>query len=137
MRARLGYRPEWYGLTRAMMTLVNPDAQGDPNAAGTHAFCFSASYVAAQHDDGVFACTVAPLRDHTDTEQAAHNLYEALAFALAAELAGAVYREEAVKARHRREEAWEPPPCLYPRDAAAVDPAGEGPCLRLIPVAAE
>ena len=68
---------------------------------------------------------------------AAYRLNGTLAQALATYLGYAIYQEEAIKARHwELEGTWDRPPYLYPRDAAG-EPAGEGPCPRLTPVAAE
>ena len=160
LRAHLGKRPRWYGLRQTTVILKDPASDFDwsrmpqgsvhfPRAvawesglpedgAMVHVGCRNANFMTPRHDAGEFVCEVHPLWGHAGTSEAANRLNGALAQALATYLGYAVYQEEAIKARHwEMEDTWAQPPYLYPRDTATGEPAGEGPCLRLIEVAGE
>ena len=160
LRAHLGKRPKLYGLWQATVILKDPSPYFDWNhmsqgsvyfprtvawesglpedGALMHVGCRNANFMTPRHDAGEFVCEVHPLWGHTGSPEAANRLNGALAQALATYLGYAVYQEEAIKARHwEMEDTWAQPPYLYPRDPATGEPAGEGPCLRLIEVVGE
>ena len=160
LRAHLGNRPKWYGLRRATVILKDPAPDFDwsdmpqgsvhfprivawesglpEDGALVHVGCRNANFMTPRHDAGEFVCAVHPLWGHTGAPEAAHRLHGALAQALATYLGYAVYQEEAIKARHwELEDTWAQLPYLYPRDETTGEPAGEGPCLRLIEAVGE